>query len=376
MTTPTAHGLVVFGEDWGRHPSSTQHLVRRLAADRQVVWVNSIGLRRPRPNGSDLVRVASKLLRRPKAASRGVTPPERMSIVPPMAVSWPGSSLAATVNRHVVGWQVRRVMARRNMRRPILWTSLPSAMPLVGSLGERAVVYYCGDDFGSLAGVDHEPVMAMERALVDRADLIIAASETLAERLPASRTLLLPHGADVDLFRRPATRAQDLPDNGPIAGFYGSISDWIDVRLLADTAALLADWTFVMIGDIRTDVTALRALPNVRFLGPRAHDVLPSYTQHWTVSLLPFRDCPQIQACNPLKLREYLATGTAIAATPFPALAPYTGLIEAGQTADGFAAAIRRAAEDRRRNGHRRSAVAHESWDARSVELGNALAAL
>ena len=211
MTTPTAHDLVVFGEDWGRHPSSTQHLVRRLAADRQVVWVNSIGLRRPRPNGSDLVRVASKLLRRPKAASRGVTPPERMSIVPPMAVSWPGSSLAATVNRHVVGWQVRRVMARRNMRRPILWTSLPSAMPLVGSLGERAVVYYCGDDFGSLAGVDHEPVMAMERALVDRADLIIAASETLAERLPASRTLLLPHGADVDLFRRPATRAQDLP---------------------------------------------------------------------------------------------------------------------------------------------------------------------
>lgn len=376
MTMPAVHDLVVFGEDWGRHPSSTQHLVRRLAADRQIVWVNSIGLRRPRPSGPDLMRVASKLLRHPKATSGGVTPPDRMTIVPPMAVSWPGSSLAATVNRHVVGWQVRRVMARRNMHRPILWTSLPSAMPLVGSLGERAVVYYCGDDFGSLAGVDHEPVMAMERALVDRADLIIAASETLAERLPASRTLLLPHGADVELFRRPAMRAQDLPDNGQIAGFYGSISDWIDVRLLADTAALLADWTFVMIGDIRTDVTALRTLPNVRFLGPRAHDVLPSYAQHWTVSLLPFRNCPQIQACNPLKLREYLATGTPIASTPFPALAPYIGLIETGQTSDGFAAAIRRAAEDRRRNGQRRSAVAHESWDARSVELGNALAAL
>lgn len=376
MTTHAAHDLVVFGEDWGRHPSSTQHLVRRLAADRQVVWVNSIGLRRPRPNGPDLMRVASKLLQRPRTASRGVNPPEGMSIVPPMAVSWPGSSLAAAANRHVVGWQVRRVMAQRNMRRPILWTSLPSAMPLVGSLGERAVVYYCGDDFGSLAGVDHEPVVAMERALVDRADLIIAASERLAQRLPASRTLLLPHGADVDLFRRPVKRARDLPEKGPIAGFYGSISDWIDVRLLADTAARLVDWTFVMIGDIRTDVTALRALPNVKFVGSRTHDVLPSYAQHWTVSLLPFRDCPQIQACNPLKLREYLATGTAIASTPFPALAPYAGLIETGQTVDGFAAAIRRAAEDRRRNGLRRSAVAHDSWDARAVELGNALATL
>lgn len=376
MTAHAAHDLVVFGEDWGRHPSSTQHLVRRLAADRQVVWVNSIGLRRPRPNGPDLMRVASKLLRRRGTASGGVIPPERMSIVPPLAVSWPGSSLAAAANRRVVGWQVRRVMARRNMRRPILWTSLPSAMPLVGSLGERAVVYYCGDDFGSLAGVDHEPVMAMERALVDRADLIIAASERLAQRLPASRTLLLPHGADVDLFRRPVMRAGDLPDKGPIAGFYGSISDWIDVRLLADTAARLPDWTFVMIGDIRTDIAALRALSNVRFLGPRPHDALPSYAQHWTVSLLPFRDCPQIQACNPLKLREYLATGTAIASTPFPALAPYTGLIETGQTVDGFAAAIRRAAEDRRRSDLRRSAVAHESWDARAVELGKALETL
>ena len=75
-------------------------------------------------------------------------------------------------------------------------------------------------------------------------------------------------------------------------------------------------------------------------------------------------------------MREYLATGTAIASTPFPALAPYAGLIETGQTVDGFAAAIRRAAEDQRRNGLRRSAVAHDSWDARAVELGNALATL
>ena len=35
--------LVVFGEDFGRHPSSTEHLIRRIAADRRVLWINSIG---------------------------------------------------------------------------------------------------------------------------------------------------------------------------------------------------------------------------------------------------------------------------------------------------------------------------------------------
>ena len=31
--------------------------------------------------------------------------------------------------------------------------SLPSAVDAIGSLEESAVVYYCGDDFGALAGV-------------------------------------------------------------------------------------------------------------------------------------------------------------------------------------------------------------------------------
>ncbi len=62
MNTATAHDLVVFGEDWGGHPSSTQHLVRRLSGQRRVVWVNSIGLRRPRLDRADLARLGRKLL--------------------------------------------------------------------------------------------------------------------------------------------------------------------------------------------------------------------------------------------------------------------------------------------------------------------------
>jgi len=42
------HDLLVFGEDWGGLPSSTQHLIGQLASNHKTVWINSIGLRRPR----------------------------------------------------------------------------------------------------------------------------------------------------------------------------------------------------------------------------------------------------------------------------------------------------------------------------------------
>lgn len=376
MSNDTSTDLVVFGEDWGRHPSSTQHLVKRLAERRRVVWVNSIGLRRPRANLGDIKRVVDKLARRRAGGPSTLARPESLSIVPPLAVSWPGSRLAAWTNRRTLAWQVRRALDRRGMRRPILWTSLPTAATLVGALDERAVVYYCGDDFSALSGVDHAPVAALEQELVEAADLIVAASPELAARFPAGRTLLLPHGADITHFGRPVPIAQDLRRGRPVAGFYGSISDWLDVPLLAHTARGLPDWDFLLIGEVRTNVDLLRGLPNVRLVGPRDHGDLPSYVQHWQVSLLPFRDTPQIRACNPLKLREYLAAGTPIVSTPFPALRPYLGLVEVAPSASGFAAAIRNAAADTRRNVYRRSAVRGESWEQRAAELDQALAGL
>ena len=53
--------MIVFGEDWGAHPSSTQHLIKVLSTQRDIVWVNSIGLRKPRFSWRDITRIATKL---------------------------------------------------------------------------------------------------------------------------------------------------------------------------------------------------------------------------------------------------------------------------------------------------------------------------
>ena len=366
-----ARDLIVFGEDWGGLPSSTQHLVRHLAHDRRVLWVNSIGMRRPRLTVHDLGRLWRKVRAMLTGAGRA-TPtaaPPPFPVVAPLALPWPGNPLARAFNRRVLGRQVARAAAAHGLREPILWTSLPTAVEVVGMLGEHAVVYFCGDDFGALAGVDHAPVLRMERELVGLADLIFVVSQPLADRFPPEKTYILQQGVDFDLFSTPVAPAPDLPHGRPVAGFFGMIEDWVDTDLLADLARRLPDWQFFLIGVIKTDVTALVALPNVTLAGPRPYQSLPSYCQHWSVSLLPFRDGDTMRAANPLKLREYLAAGRPVVSTDFPWLDGYRDLVEVAAGPADYAAALDAArAEAPGLAAPRRERVSGESWPARAAE--------
>jgi glycosyltransferase involved in cell wall biosynthesis len=367
--------MIVFGEDWGAHPSSTQHLMTRLAADREVLWVNSIGLRRPKLNLSDAKRLVRKVgaMIRKNEATKPVETPDRITVASATAISWPGSNLARSLNHRTIPASLRPFVDRFGPDRPVLWTSLPSAVDVIGEFKEVAVIYYVGDDFEGLAGVDHKPVGKMERELADRADLIIAASETLAAKFPTEKTVVLPHGCDLERFGTSAPRASDLPSARPVAGFYGSLADWLDYDLLWEAAVRCPDWDFIFIGNISTasrGLTRLTALPNVRLLGPRPHEALPSYVQHWQASLLPFVDNAQIRACNPLKLREYLAAGTPVISTEFPALSPYRSHLQTVATSSELTAALRASPfETPSARAARQASVAGESWDARAEDL-------
>ncbi|MCP3870933.1 MAG: glycosyltransferase family 1 protein [Gammaproteobacteria bacterium] len=370
--------LIVFGEDWGGLPSSTQHLVHHLSKSRKVVWVNSIGLRRPNLAWRDIKRAWAKVTASKGSECGGQHKPlnDDFHVVHPRTLPAPRSRVERRMARSLLAAQIRPVIRNTGLQSPILWTSLPTAVDISGHLDETALVYYCGDDFSALAGVDHATVARRESELVAKADLVLAASKKLAERFPSGRTRLLPHGVDYRLFSTPAPRAKDLPDDGhPIAGFYGSISEWLDLELLQACIARMPHWQFVFIGKPVVDTRALSRFPNVVLLGERPHEQLPSYIQHWTASLLPFKDNPQIQACNPLKLREYLAAGRPIVSTSFPAVTPYQQHIHIATDADGMVAALHESTTTTD-TGSQRDVVSGETWTARATQVSEWLDAL
>jgi len=377
MTSP----LLVFGEDWGAHPSSTQHIIRRLMPDHPVVWVNSIGLRRPKLNFQDVTRVLAKV--KSVFRSRPTKPSSQdhvvglSTVISPLVIPVPRNKLERTINSFLLGPKVRKALKEASKGKPIFWTSLPTAIDLTNCSENQAVVYYCGDDFSGLAGVDHSEVAQAEKRLVERADLILASSERLVAKFPPAKTVYIPHGVDTKLFSTSMAPPADLPKERPVAGFYGSISDWLDVSLMNQVVTALPNWEFVFIGSVQTDIAALSHQPNVSFLGPRDHHSLPGYAQNWTVSLLPFKNNAQIRACNPLKLREYLSAGTPIVSTDFPALDGYRDLLTVADTADDFVhALIKSVSEPSHLKRQRQNRVAHESWDQRAQQISKLLASL
>jgi glycosyltransferase involved in cell wall biosynthesis len=379
------HDLIVFAEDLGGLPSSTQHLIKRLAQERKVLWINSIGLRQPGLNRRDLARVWHKLrpLFKPNTAAKqhgsysntrdnySNIQGNNITQANLLTIPAPSSRLARRVARDLILHQLNPLIDRLGLKKPLLWSSLPTASDLCPHIENSGIVYYCGDDFSSLAGVDHEVVTCHEQELVDQADLVLVASDKLKKKFPSDKTRLLPHGVDTQLFARPAVRAVDLPQtDGPVAGFYGSLSEWLDFDVIDHSAAALPEWQFVFIGPQCVPAHCLPQRRNIHYLGVRPHHLLPGYSQHWDVSMLPFKKSAQINACNPLKLLEYLAAGQPVVSVEFPALARFQGHVHIARHQGEFVQALLMAANS---SGIPPSAVSGQSWDERSKVLNRML---
>lgn len=344
---PRKRDLIVFGEDWGGLPSSTQHLIRHLARERKILWVNSIGLRSPRlsrHDGGRLVKKITAFIVQKMFANKITTVPTRPNvfIISPLSIPAPASIFARKLSAYLLRLQILPHIKKLALHKPILWTSLPTVSDLPPLLPVTSLVYYCGDDFSSLAGVDNQVVAEHEKRLIKDADLIITASQKLTEKFSQEKTHKLLHGVDFELFSKNTKPAKDLPKrHRPTAGFYGSLSEWLDTDLLAEVIERLPNWNFVFIGKGSANMKKIQSFRNTFFLGPKPHRELPSYSQHWDVSILPFKDNAQIRSCNPLKLLEYLAVGKPIVATHFPAVNYYKGVVQCAHTAEEFVAAIK-----------------------------------
>lgn len=372
--------MIVFGEDWGGLPSSTQHIIRQMADNYRITWINSLGLRSPRATWHDVKRIIDKAVRmlkpnKDRAAKTQKTTEHHQQllekVVEPRYLPFPGNPLARRINRRLLTKLLQaQIDDTPSGARPVIWISLPNAVDALYYLKEiglqnARIIYYCCDDFASLSGVDHKAIVKLEKELMEKADVIVATNPLLLEKMPKNKAFEVPHGVDTALFFNPVERAADLPEGKPIAGFYGSIAQWVDVRLLSAVAKRLPQWNFVFIGTVKTDIRQLSELNNVFFLGPRPHHELPTYSQHWQASMLPFVKSGQIEACNPLKLREYLAAGKPVVATDFPAARDYQEHVCIADDAERFAEALQASlAEKPVMWALRRRRMSGESWQA------------
>lgn len=379
------YGVVYFGNDWyAENRTSSHHVAERLARTLPVLYVDSPGLRAPQASGRDLRRA----LRKVRATLRAPTlikPNLWHCTVPQLpfrrmpGVEW--------LNRIFGRWAVRRAMRVLGDAKPISWFVVPHPGFLAQRLGEQLCVYYCIDDYAAHPGVDTELIAARDDELTRCADLVFVAPPALvaAKQMINSSTRFSPHGVDVSLFAQamdPATvvppAAQGLPH--PVVGYFGSIHEWIDLELIEWLARERPQWTFLLVGHAATNVSRLQALHNVMLVGAQPYASLPTWAKAFDVAIIPYRHNRQVENANPLKLREYLATGKPIVSVSHPEINKFARWIEIAEDRDAFLHGLERAliSDSAAAATARLASVADQTWDNRVAhvleEVSSALA--
>ena len=321
--TDRRYNFVVFSDDWGRHPSSCQHLFRRIARDHRVLWVNTLGLRAAKADRFTFFRGIEKLREWARPLRRVG---ERMWVLAPIMLPVSGGGLLARLNSELTIRFIRAAIRRAGIRNAVLWSSLPTAADYVGRIDERAVVYYVTDDFSLWPGGNADQIRDADDRLTQAAHLIMPCNQTLAEshRTGHARTIPLPHAVDFEHF------ADDtLPEPADLAGigrpracFFGLVYEKIDLESLAELARRRADLQIVLIGPVKTNVDCVSALPNVHLLGPRPYETLPAYLHAMDLLIVPYVLDEETANKGPLKIRECLAVGKPIVARAIPDLEP------------------------------------------------------
>jgi glycosyltransferase involved in cell wall biosynthesis len=217
-----------------------------------------------------------------------------------------------------------------------LYSFLPSSVDLLGKLDFNSVYYDCVDDHASFTGfIKPKLVKELEKELMGVSHVCFATARKLLEdRSEWSTNLhLVPNGAEFEHFSKVQEETlltpwdiDEIPK--PVVGFIGGISDWIDLKLIEETARALPTFSFVMIGPIDTNISNLRGLENVYFLGSKPYKQLPNYLQEFDICLIPFKINELTKSVNPIKMYEYLSAGKPVISTAMPEVEPYQDVIE------------------------------------------------
>lgn len=368
--------LLVFSDDWGRHPSSCQHLVRHLLDRREVWWVDTIGMRPPRLDRETVARVLEKArawARRSRApiASEAINP----RVLSPRMWPWFRSGFDRRLNRTLLLRQVGGAL-RSSAEPPVVVTTIPIVADLIGRLPAARWVYYCVDDFGQWPGLDQAAMARLEADLVARVDTVVTASEVLQDRLArmGRDSALLTHGVDLAHWTRidpgPAIPALDGLAR-PLVVFWGVIDRRLDIRALECLSSRLDEGTILLVGPGQDPDPRLATLDRVVRIAPVTYDQLPRLAREASVLIMPYADLPVTRAMQPLKLKEYLAAGRPAIVSDLPATCPWADCLDLANAPETFAAAVLKRIETGLPEAQRaaRGRIASESWAAKAREF-------
>jgi len=364
--------IIFFSSDeWDSGLKTSQyHVAKHLSSRHFVLYINSVGLRKPEVSKGDFFKILRKL-KGFLNGSRKIN--QNLVVVTPIVLPFHANKLAIIANKYIMWLFVEYYMFRFKLRHPVIFTFLPNVVEYLDLLRYERVVYYCADQVSNFIGVDINAVIEQEKRLLERCDLAFMTSMRLYNEKKAltNNAVYMPHGVDVELFQGAIDNELPIPDDmknikGPIVGFFGLISnDWVDFSLLMFVSKKHPEWSIVLLGKYEVDIPDLSGYDNIYLLGSKEYESLPSYCQYFDVGIIPFVLSELSENCNPIKVKEYLAAGLPVVTTEIPELVQYGDIINIAHDYDEFLKYLKFAVNDKSKKSSdkRNKYVVNETWD-------------
>jgi teichuronic acid biosynthesis glycosyltransferase TuaH len=375
-------GLVVFcaANNYDGIKLADQHFAEQLSKLVPVLYVD--------PPVSSLAP-----LKRPRLVTRMIGSRVRLlapglARLTPIVEPFPSKRRLTDLTAKLVRAYLHRAVAQLGAPRVEAVISAWPQYPVFNTCQEQVSVYWAQDDFvggAALLGFNAQHLDACERRVAASADFIVAANPVVADswRARGGDVLLIPYGADIHSYANvdQAPRALDVDLKDPIVGFVGHINNRIDMRLLEAIADRGRSLLLVGPRDLAFEPKRFAELarrPNVRWVGPKPFDALPSYLRVIDVGVVPYGDSSFNRGSFPLKTLEYLAAGRAVVSTDLPATRWLdTNLVAAASEPKIFADHVDRLLDEDRGEdaliASRREFAAKHSWPVRAREFYDAI---
>lgn len=272
--------------------------------------------------------------------------------------------------------RLRRAAERAGLERPAVITSQPLLAGFAELEWAGPVTLYASDDLSAHRDYQRwrEGLDAAYREVGERGRRVCAVSTAILERIdPQGPSAIVPNGVDPDLWSEPAPPPAwftELP--APRFLYVGTLDDRLDVEALRSVARKWPQGSVVLVGPLadRTHLAPALTEPNVVLHDPVPREQVAALAHAADACLLPHRRTPLTEAMSPLKLYEYLASGTPTIATDLEPVRRVDGpVLRVPPNAD-FAAAVRLALlSGRTPDPDRHRFIAENSWPTRTAEV-------
>lgn len=233
--------------------------------------------------------------------------------------------------------------------RLVTWYYTPLSLLFSDHLRPGLCVYDNMDELSAFLGASHQ-LVALERKLFERADLIFTGGRSLYEAKRSRHPSVHAFPSSIDFEHFAAARklrtehAAQIDVPRPRLGFFGVIDERMNLELVRAIAEARPDWQLIMVGPVvKIDPSTLPRRANIHWLGGQTYENLPTFLAGWDAGLMPFAINEATRFISPTKTPEFLAAGLRVVSTPIvDVVRPYgeLGLVEIASDADSFVKCI------------------------------------